>query len=74
MDPEVIMKKIESGYRLPQPQECSEQVYKLMLKCWTADAKERPSFDEILGYLSTIHKDVEPQPVVIVETSMNEYN
>ena len=50
-DPQVIMDKIYGGYRLPQPKECSEGLYKLMLKCWAEEPSERPSFDEVLKNL-----------------------
>ncbi|XP_065679732.1 tyrosine-protein kinase SYK-like isoform X1 [Hydra vulgaris] len=30
----VIVEKLESGYRLPKPDNCSDAVYTLMLKCW----------------------------------------
>ncbi|KAL4660118.1 discoidin domain-containing receptor 2-like [Arapaima gigas] len=32
---------------LPQPACCPDPVYKLMLKCWQRNTKERPSFQEI---------------------------
>ncbi|KAJ7986459.1 hypothetical protein DPEC_G00340110 [Dallia pectoralis] len=32
---------------LPQPSQCPESVYKIMLCCWRRNSKERPSFQEI---------------------------
>nr|XP_047123959.1 uncharacterized protein LOC101239033 isoform X4 [Hydra vulgaris] len=43
----VIIEKLESGYRLPKPDNCSDAVYTLMLKCWETNPDDRPSFMEI---------------------------
>jgi tyrosine-protein kinase Fer len=40
--------KVAEGYRLPQPNECSQDIYKLMLKCWNMEPQERPNFQDIL--------------------------
>ncbi|KAM4675745.1 tyrosine-protein kinase Fes/Fps [Discoglossus pictus] len=42
---------IEQGVRLPAPDNCPEEVYKLMLKCWEYDPRKRPTF-------STAHQDL----------------
>ena len=42
------------GYRLPQPEDCPQEMYKLMLWCWKADAEERPTFMEILQEIDKI--------------------
>lgn len=36
-----------SGYRLPQPEGCSDELYKVMLHCWKKDAHERPTFFDL---------------------------
>ena len=33
-----------SGYRLPQPEKCPDDIWKLMCKCWLKSATDRPSF------------------------------
>ncbi len=42
---------VVSGHRLPQPQECPSEVWNIMTKCWNADPKLRPSWDDILQIL-----------------------
>ncbi|XP_065657698.1 uncharacterized protein LOC136082409 [Hydra vulgaris] len=43
----VVIAKLESGYRLQKPDNCSDVVYTLMLKCWETNPDDRPSFMEI---------------------------
>jgi serine/threonine protein kinase len=35
---------VVSGERLPKPQACPEHVYQMMLQCWAAFPRDRPSF------------------------------
>ena len=35
---------MEKGQRLQQPEYCPGGIYEVMLKCWTYNPKERPSF------------------------------
>ena len=39
--------KVMKGYRLPAPDTCPEEVYKLMLQCWSVNPDERPNFKSI---------------------------
>ena len=40
-----VTTKVVSGYRMPRPDNCPEQLYETMLHCWKQDPQERPSFD-----------------------------
>jgi serine/threonine protein kinase len=42
-----VIEEVAAGYRLPSPENCPEEVYQLMVKCWNADPNERPSFKEM---------------------------
>ncbi|KAI1235312.1 Tyrosine-protein kinase transforming protein Fps [Lamprotornis superbus] len=42
---------VERGVRLDPPEQCPEEVYQLMQRCWEYDPHKRPSF-------STIHQDL----------------
>lgn len=42
-----VLKKLESGYRMPCPSNCPEKLYKVMLECWRKDAQTRPTFETL---------------------------
>ena len=46
--------KVISGYRLPKPADCPDDVYNIMTKCWAADPTERPSFSKIIDMLKEV--------------------
>jgi len=52
---DVIYKLLE-GYRLPSPEGCPDVLYKVMLRCWQLDAKERPTFKEIFSIIDQYSK------------------
>lgn len=39
-----VLPKLDSGYRMPQPQQCTAAVYAAMLKCWEYEPDNRPTF------------------------------
>ena len=39
---------------LPQPLNCPPRLYDTMLRCWSRDDIQRPTFVEILAYLGTL--------------------
>ncbi|XP_043934198.1 tyrosine-protein kinase Fes/Fps [Protopterus annectens] len=48
--------EVEKGYRLPIPESCPQDVYKLMCRCWEYDPKKRPNFSVIHHDLVDIRK------------------
>ncbi|KRT79627.1 Ankyrin repeat-containing protein [Oryctes borbonicus] len=42
------IKLIENNERLPQPEDCPDYIYKIMLECWNYDANMRPTFKELV--------------------------
>lgn len=42
-----VIKFIEEGHRLAKPPGCPDVSYKQMLKCWSKDPKERPTFSAL---------------------------
>ncbi|XP_033636815.1 angiopoietin-1 receptor-like [Asterias rubens] len=42
-----LASQLMNGYRLPKPENCSDKLYDLMLKCWQLQPKDRPSFEDI---------------------------
>lgn len=47
--------KIDTGYRMPAPDGCSEDVYALMLRCWEYEAEKRPHFHQIYTIIDNIY-------------------
>uniref|UniRef100_A0A8C4W9N2 Tyrosine-protein kinase n=1 Tax=Gopherus evgoodei TaxID=1825980 RepID=A0A8C4W9N2_9SAUR len=47
---------IEQGRRLDPPEQCPEDVYRLMQRCWEYDPRKRPSFSTIHQELISIRK------------------
>ncbi|CAG9813623.1 unnamed protein product [Phaedon cochleariae] len=42
-----LLGMLNSGYRMPQPDNCSDELYALMRSCWKEDPKSRPSFSSL---------------------------
>ncbi len=41
------MDAVTQGYRLPCPEKCPQDIYQLMIECWTKNPKDRLSFKQI---------------------------
>ncbi|XP_035909660.1 mast/stem cell growth factor receptor Kit isoform X2 [Anopheles stephensi] len=48
---------LQEGKRLERPENCTVEVYDLMLQCWREDPNERPSFNQISKHLQP-HKKI----------------
>ncbi|KAM4722109.1 macrophage-stimulating protein receptor [Rhinophrynus dorsalis] len=48
VDPYDITRYLFRGRRLPQPEFCPDQLYSLMLHCWSPQPEERPSFSQLV--------------------------
>ncbi|XP_029139520.1 tyrosine-protein kinase Lck isoform X3 [Protobothrops mucrosquamatus] len=59
-NPEVIQ-NLERGYRMPQPDNCPEELYKLMLQCWRNNPEQRPTFEFLKGVLEDFFTATEGQ-------------
>ncbi|KAM3966984.1 tyrosine-protein kinase Fer isoform 2-T2 [Aphomia sociella] len=47
--------KIDTGYRMPAPEGCTEDVYALMLRCWEYEPEKRPHFHQIYTIIDNIY-------------------
>ncbi|MBN3295839.1 RET kinase, partial [Amia calva] len=45
--PERLFNLLKTGYRMEKPENCSEEMYNLMLRCWKQESDKRPTFSEI---------------------------
>ncbi|XP_038065705.1 tyrosine-protein kinase Mer-like [Patiria miniata] len=51
MTANVMIGKLQSGYRMPKPQHCQQELYAMMLRCWDDDPDNRPTFTMISAEL-----------------------
>ncbi|XP_004077559.1 proto-oncogene tyrosine-protein kinase receptor Ret [Oryzias latipes] len=45
--PERLFNLLKTGYRMERPENCSEEMYSLMLRCWKQESDKRPTFSDI---------------------------
>ena len=43
----LVLKRIQEGYRMPQPLGCPDKLYEIMCACWSENAVSRPSFGSL---------------------------
>ena len=46
-----VIRKIETGYRLPLGSNCPPALQQILLECWKSSSNERPPFNRILKQL-----------------------
>lgn len=68
-----------SGQRLQRPENCSVELYELMLGCWADDPQKRPNFNDILSKLEPSHSRIyvdfnELRPNYVFPPTTEEYN
>ncbi|NXR10048.1 LCK kinase, partial [Semnornis frantzii] len=59
-NPEVIQ-RLERGYRMPQPDNCPQELYELMMQCWKERPEERPTFEYMKSVLEDFFTATEGQ-------------
>lgn len=59
-NPEVIQ-NLERGYRMPPPDNCPDELYKLMLQCWKDIPEQRPTFEYLKAVLEDFFTATEGQ-------------
>ncbi|XP_035297058.1 tyrosine-protein kinase Fer isoform X2 [Cricetulus griseus] len=50
--------QVERGYRMSAPQNCPEEIFKIMMKCWDYKPENRPRFSELHKELTAIKKKI----------------
>lgn len=58
VDNSQVSQMVLSGQRLPQPSNCPEDLYSLLLKCWSRRQEDRPNFEEVLLHLAQVRKSM----------------
>ncbi|XP_059059666.1 tyrosine-protein kinase receptor torso-like [Achroia grisella] len=49
-----LLRLLRAGYRMPRPNNCSKQLYEIMLSCWHAAPRARPTFAELHARLDEL--------------------
>ncbi|XP_071811648.1 uncharacterized protein [Apostichopus japonicus] len=49
-----VVNRTKAGYRMPQPEGCPMDIYKVMAECWQESPQHRPNFSEIEYALEVI--------------------
>ncbi|XP_062538058.1 proto-oncogene tyrosine-protein kinase ROS isoform X3 [Armigeres subalbatus] len=49
-----VLHYVRDGGRLGRPQDCPEELYQLMLKCWSYSPEDRPTFRYLLEILKSL--------------------
>ncbi|RUS85750.1 hypothetical protein EGW08_006464, partial [Elysia chlorotica] len=45
---------LTTGYRMDRPEECPDELYAIMQKCWKSEPEQRPTFAELVRFLENI--------------------
>ncbi|XP_078279593.1 proto-oncogene tyrosine-protein kinase LCK-like [Rhinoraja longicauda] len=59
-NPEVIQ-CLERGYRMPQPDDCTPELYMVMKECWSDKPEDRPTFEYLQSVLEDFYTATEGQ-------------
>ncbi|XP_048468863.1 proto-oncogene tyrosine-protein kinase LCK-like [Rhincodon typus] len=59
-NPEVIQ-NLERGYRMPAPENCTEELYEVMMRCWGEKPEDRPTFEYLQSVLEDFFTATESQ-------------
>ncbi|KAG2461125.1 LCK kinase, partial [Polypterus senegalus] len=59
-NPEVIQ-NLERGYRMPIPENCPEELYDIMKRCWKELPEDRPTFEYLKSVLEDFFTATEAQ-------------
>jgi hypothetical protein len=60
---------LSQGYRLEKPDNCSAEVYDLMLRCWQEDPEDRPSFSNLRTSFSTMLQAGSPDTYIDLQVN-----
>ncbi|XP_022097194.1 angiopoietin-1 receptor-like isoform X2 [Acanthaster planci] len=49
-----LAKRLLDGYRMPKPENCADELYNLMLRCWQEEPNDRPNFGNLVQILEEV--------------------
>lgn len=50
-----VITRVQGGYRAPKPSGCGNEIYDVMLQCWSATPSDRPTFAQAVSMLQDFH-------------------
>ncbi|XP_058498188.1 tyrosine-protein kinase Srms [Solea solea] len=50
-----VLDLLSSGFRLPCPNRCPQNIYRIMMDCWASEPSKRPSFHALHSQLDSIY-------------------
>ena len=53
-----VINQLQSGYRMPRPENCPQNIYQVMRDCWNENPESRPTFQTIRDNLQKIQDDM----------------
>ncbi|NXG79961.1 HCK kinase, partial [Baryphthengus martii] len=56
-----VIRALERGYRMPRTENCPEELYDVMLRCWKAKPEDRPTFEYTQSILEDFFTATESQ-------------
>ncbi|GMT11524.1 hypothetical protein PFISCL1PPCAC_2821, partial [Pristionchus fissidentatus] len=70
-----VLPNLERGERMPQPDNCPDEIYSLMKSCWNGDNTLRPDFSLLRQRLATLLEEVtEEYSYLKLDSAQNYYN
>lgn len=70
--PIALVSRLATGYRMPRPDQCSEDLYELMSSCWKENPMMRPAFSQIAQQLKNFLREVKRTYTNITEENNGE--
>ena len=50
-----VLEALEGGYRMPKPEGCPDAIYQIMLRCWSREPADRPTFESLKAELEDMY-------------------
>lgn len=47
-----VISKVQGGFRAEQPALCTDEIYSILLQCWSAKSSDRPTFTNLVAMLT----------------------
>jgi serine/threonine protein kinase len=55
VDDDLLANKLREGYRMSRPENCSDELYEIMKRCWHPEPNHRPTFQDLSSWLDGLN-------------------